>query len=248
MGLQGRLTRERMTYTMPPVSPLYPMPPIHAPGVETLTVTYETDTAAALEYLPSVLEIVEPATVTVGIFHIVEGSLGSYYEANMFIPALHEGKLVRYSPLMLVTNDMAMNYGREVLGLPKKKAHIAMEHRPEGVIGYAERPAGYRLLSLGVALETEIDLTTVQPVPGVPAVGLRIIGEPEGSDPKVRMELVEAMSAWQMKEQWTGKGSISFTPARQIDNWNIMPVKRIVSAGYGVCDIQIPWPRLLAVL
>jgi acetoacetate decarboxylase len=167
----------------------------------------------------------------------------------MFIAALHEGTLIRYSPQMLVTNDMAMNYGREVLGLPKKKAHIVLENRPEGVLGYAERPRGHRLLTLGIALERSVDLSTLPVTPPVPAVALRLIGEPVGSDPEVRVELIETTSTWQLKEQWTGTGTINFPNSTGgIDDWGMLPVKKILAAGFGRCDIQIPYPRLLATL
>jgi acetoacetate decarboxylase len=228
---------------MPATAPSFAAPPLACTNVETLTVSYETDVEAALDVLPSVLELAEPATATLGIFHIGQGALGSYHEANLFIDARFEGNPCRYAVTMLVTNDGAMLFGREALGIPKKLAHIELERRPEGVFGFAERPVGHRLISVGVALEE-----CVEPAPteGVPAAALRIIPEPEGKGTDASIELLSTHSRWDLKQQWRGSGSISFPETSCIDEWSMLPVRRITGAAFTVFDIVMPRAKLLA--
>lgn len=245
VGQKGRLTRERLGYSMPPTSPLYPFPPMKLRNVEAITVVFETDPEAALQVLPEPLELREPATASIAVFFVPESSIGSYYEALYVLNASSAGRPIRYDVLSLLTGDQAMAFGREVLGVPKKLGHVRLEKRAEGIFGYAERPLGNRLLSIGVALEECMDISSGGG-PSESAVSLRMIGQPEGSVPEVSMELIETPSSWELLEQWRGTGSVSFPSASQIDNWQILPVGRITGAFYSRYHIEIPVPRLLA--
>ncbi len=61
MSKEGRLTKEKFGGNMPMDAPLYSMPPIYYKDVETLNITYETNTEAALDLLPEGLTLPEPA-------------------------------------------------------------------------------------------------------------------------------------------------------------------------------------------
>jgi acetoacetate decarboxylase len=248
MGLQGRLTRERLGYSMPPTSPLFPKPPVSYTGVETVAVSFETDAEAALDVLPEALELPEPAIATAGIYRIPASTLGSYHEAYLVLNALWEGKPCRYDIMFMVTNDMALSYGREILGVPKVLGHVLLEKTYEGVFAYAERPKGHRLLSLGVALEERMDVAEAASAPVPPAVGLRIIGQPEGAEEDVTAELIETGTKRVVHEQWRGTGMVAFPERSQINDWGVLPVNKIIGAFFSRMDVELPAPRLLAKL
>jgi acetoacetate decarboxylase len=224
---------------MPATAPLFPPPPIALRNVESLSITFETDEDSALEILPSVLELATPATATIGVFALPTSALGSYREANLYLSAMYEGRPCRYCAMFMVTNDQALAFGREVQGVPKKLGHVVFERTAQGVYGYAERPAGHRLLSLGLGLERAIE---PQPAPSIPAVALRTIGQPDGS---LAADLIETRSTWVLTSQWLGTGSIAFPEHSDVDNWEMLPVVGIRSAAYSTFDIVINRPRLL---
>jgi len=161
------------------------------------------------------------------------------------LPCLFEGQPHRYDVMFMVTNDIAFALGRETHGASKKMGNVMLEVRNEGVFGYAERPQGHRLLTVGVAPEQYIE-----PDPGslnvVPSVSLRVIGQPAGCDPDVTMELIQTPAKWTIQEQWSGPGMIGFPESSAIDNWQVLPVKKIVGAFFSKVDIEIPLPNLLA--
>jgi acetoacetate decarboxylase len=231
---------------MPAASPLFPRPPMQLKNAEAISVTYLTDTEAALDVLPECLELREPATSTLSLFYVPNSSIGSYYEALWLINATFEGKPIRYDVLSILTNDQAMTFGREVLGVAKKLGYVHLEHRPEGVFGWAERPLGQRLVSVGIALEEQMDVSQAAGPPES-ACSLRILHHPspEGGQGEIAIELLEAPSTWQLLEQWKGTGNIAFGSS-PTDDWEILPVKEVVGAFYSKYDIQIPVPRLLA--
>lgn len=246
--LKGKLARACLGYTMPPTSPLFPRPPIVYRDVESVGVMYETDSGAALDILPEPLELDEPAMATLGVYQITKSGLGAYCEAYLSLSVRFQGEPKRYSAMFLVTNDMAMAMGREVLGVPKKLGKVIFERHPEGIFAYGERPTGNRLFSITVAPEYPIEPPAPwAPIPG--AVALRMIGEPTTNvqDPApVSVELLETPSRRRVIEMWSARGSISFPNRSEIDNWQILPVNRVIDAFFAKIDVELPPAKLLA--
>ncbi len=245
MAQRGKLTISDVAHTMPAISPIFPRFPIMCKNVENISVVFETDRDSALAVLPDLLELPEPATAILNILRIPESAMGSFNEASLVLQVLWRGELCRYNILQFVTNDMALVLGREVLGSPKKLAHIEMAMRAEGMFGYVERPKDHRLLALGVSLDEAID-TGSAAVPSTASLGLRVLYHPEGETPEVTAELLETRSTWRPLSQWRGRGLVAFPAQSAIDDWAILSVREIKSALYSRFDIEIPRPRLLA--
>lgn len=245
MSLRGRLTRERMGFTMPPTSPLFAYPPVVYKDVESVSVTFETDREAALDLLPSVLQLDEPATATLGMFGIKESTLGSYTEAYLALNVLWNGEPRRYGITYLVTNDMGLTYGREVLGVPKKLGTARVERGLEGIFGTAER-GGSKLFTVGIALGHALKVSPDAPT--IPACALRLIGQPEGAEADVAAELIETASKRVVHEMWDGIGMISFPAGGTGNEFAALPVNKIIASFYARIDVELPYPKLLATM
>lgn len=242
---RGRLTFDKLQYSMPATSPLYPAPPIRCPEVESVMISFETDRDIALSLLPEPLELMEPASGLLGLLHIPYGAIGTYDEALLVLNCTYKGVPYRYDVGFLVTNDLSLAFGREALGAPKKLGHVVLEHRNEGVYGYAERPKGHRILSLGMTLEEQIqpDSLTGQLFAG--SICLRVIPNPEGHDIPLMADLIEIPVERQLVEMWRGTGSISFPETSAIDDWSVLPVNKITDAIYSVAHVDMLGPKLL---
>jgi acetoacetate decarboxylase len=68
MAMFGRLTLDKMGYSMPVDAPAYQAPPYHYRNAQAISIKFETDVEAALEALPAPLELVEPATANLSFY------------------------------------------------------------------------------------------------------------------------------------------------------------------------------------
>lgn len=245
MPRSGRLTRDRFPYTMPTVAPLYPPPPWNLPDTEVLTIAFQTDLQAALDILPDMLEIQEPATASVSLFHMPATAIGSWYEALYVINATFEGRPVRYDVFALLTHDGALAFGREVLGAPKKLGDVFLERLGDSVSGYAARPEGSRLVELDVTLEQQLDGDQAI-VPKEFATCLRILPQAdEEGGTQSAVDLLEPPTSFSLTTQWRGTGTITFGASKS-DNWDVLPVKKVTGVFYTIYNIVLNPPRLLA--
>lgn len=242
MSEPGRITKDRLGYTMPVTAPLFGRPPVHYRARETLVVRYETDPDAALEVLPSCLELPGKAMATIGIQEIVDSSLGTYREAFLAVDALWRGEAKRYLiVLALTSNDAALVWGREVSGAPKTTGVVAFNKLPEGVLGYVERPAGERLATVEFRRDEWVDpaTLTIQPAP---FVCLRVQINPEGVEPRVHAELIETPSDVQLLEYWRGSAQLAVA---QTGPWGSLPLEQIEDAWLMQTHATLGWPKLL---
>ncbi|MCA1458926.1 acetoacetate decarboxylase family protein [Bradyrhizobium sp. BRP22] len=96
------------------------------------------------------LPAANPATGIVGIACYGSSTVGPYLEHYSGIQVRDPGgETGYYIPYIYVTtNDAALASGREVLGAPKKLAHITLTQEGGLIQGTLERSAGKRLLTL----------------------------------------------------------------------------------------------------
>ncbi|HXT09460.1 MAG TPA: acetoacetate decarboxylase family protein [Roseiarcus sp.] len=243
MGARGRLTLERLGYSMPSDAPAYQAPPYHYRGAQAISIKFETDPEAALEVLPEPLELIEPACANLSIHWYPFTTFGPYHEAILRLYARHEGKPLTYIQQIFVDTEPPMLAGREVWGYPKKLAKIGFEHDRDMIVGTLERPARMRLASVVMRPEQPV----AQLGSNGPTTGLRIIpsADPATTRPALA-ELIAAESQHKLREAWEGPGSISFPDHSAFDPVDRFPVRRIVKAIYMDYDITLPAGRVIA--
>lgn len=243
MPKTGRLTLEKMGYSMPVDSPAYQAPPYHYRNAQAIAVKFETDLDAALEALPAPLQLIEPATANLSFYWYPFTTFGPYHEVILRLYAQHEGKPLTYVQQIFVDTEPPMLAGREIWGFPKKLATIGLARDRDMIVGTLERPAGVRLASMIVRPE--------QPISNLPSsgptTGLRIIPAAEaGATRPACAELVAADTQHTIREAWEGTGSISFPDHSALDPVDRFPVKRILKSTYMEYDIMLPAGRIIA--
>ena len=86
------------------------------------------DERVARRWLPPGVGLARPATATVFVSRFPETSFGSVYdEAGVFFHVRRRFRDAVFCPWMVVTDDVALVVGRELLGYPKKMARIAFD-------------------------------------------------------------------------------------------------------------------------
>lgn len=243
MARIGRLTLDKMGYSMPVDAPAYQAPPFHYRNAQAISIKFETDLDAALDALPAPLELIEPATANLSFYWYPFTTFGPYHEAILRLYAQYEGKRLTYIHQIFVDTEPPMLAGREIWGFPKKMATIGFRWERDTICGTLERPSGVRLATMLVRPEQPI---TDLPSSG-PTTGLRIIpsAEPGVLRPALA-ELVAADTEHHIREAWEGTGSVSFPDHSALDPVDRFPVRRVIKATYMEYDIKLPAGRVIA--
>lgn len=243
MTRMGRMTREKLGYSMPADAPAYQAPPYHYRNAQSVSVRFETEPDAALEVLPAPLTLIEPATAILSFYWYPFTTFGPYHEVILRLSAEHEGERLTYVQQIFVDTEPPMLAGREIWGFPKKLATIGFGRERDMVFATLERPSGIRLAS--VVMRPEQPLLNLPP--SGPTVGMRIIPPVSGGSP-VSAEIIAADTQHTIREAWQGPGSISFLEHSALDPVDRFPVKRVLKATYMEYDILLPEGRIMAKL
>jgi acetoacetate decarboxylase len=241
--MKGRLTLDRLGYSMPSDAPAFQAPPYHYRNAQAISIKFETDPESALDVLPAPLELIEPASANLSFYWYPFTTFGPYHEAILRLYARHEGKPLTYVAQIFVDTEPPMLAGREVWGYPKKLARIGLDRDKDMVVGWLERPQGVRLATVIMRPE--------QPAGPLasngPTTGLRIIPSAQPGENRTALaELVAADTQHTIREAWEGPGSISFPDYSALDPVNRFPAKRIIKAVYMEYDILLPAGRVIA--
>jgi acetoacetate decarboxylase len=243
MARMGRLTRDKMGFSMPVDAPAYQAPPYHYRRAEAISVKFETDLDAALEALPAPLELIEPATAALSFYWYPFTTFGPYHEMILRLYAQHEGKPLTYLQQVMVDTEPPLLAGRELWGFPKKLATISFGRERDMIYGAVERPVGFRLAS--VIVRPERPMTTF--AKGGPTCGMRIIPGVDGdAATPACAEIIAAQTEHTIHHAWEGAGSIDFAQHSALDPLDRFPVIRILKATYMEYDILLPAGRVIA--
>ncbi|MCX8172254.1 MAG: acetoacetate decarboxylase family protein [Archaeoglobaceae archaeon] len=197
-----------------------------------------------------------PPHAAVFITNYPYSTLGPYYEMFSLIQIEHKGSIGYYIPYIYVTNDAALASGREVVGAPKKLAHIGIVKENDIILGYLERPKGKRLLSLTVKPEQRIpeDLVNTFLQRRVECYSLRLLPPIEGGDGVA--QLVKWISYIDIHEDgeervtydhvklgrkriWSGDATITYDSPSISDPVHKIPVKDLLLGAYINFDMAL---------
>ncbi len=133
-------------------------------GARILGVMFETRQETVKNLLPPPLEPLDSPTGMMFIANYPETNLGpGYREAALFLGCSYEGEPGNYCLSMPIDSEESRLYnGRDIFGLPKKKASIHLEEDDSRVTGWVERH-GIRLVEIDAQLSGSLPDF---PVPG----------------------------------------------------------------------------------
>ncbi len=98
-------------------------------GAVFFAVRVALDARMAKKWLPPGVSLARPAVATVFASHFPETSFGSVYdEAGVFFHVRRRLRDAVFCPWMVVTDDVALVVGRELLGYPKKLARVTFRY------------------------------------------------------------------------------------------------------------------------
>lgn len=128
--------------------------PRFGPG-RRLTVEFEMDREQYLALLPPPMEAVEGSVAVVGIGEWSSNCVGAYNGGSISLIASYGGVVGGVALNMWMDSEPAVQFGRDVLGEPKKIAKTGFELTGQGVEAWIER-GGVRIVELRAELGAEL--------------------------------------------------------------------------------------------
>jgi acetoacetate decarboxylase len=230
----GKLTRSNLAQTMPVHADPLSFTNATFRGVNQVTFTCRTNTAAAAALLPAELEIEEDPEVSVMFLSYGFSSVGPFREYIHIIHARFRGEEVGFVPHIFISNERGMLAGREREGYPKLLGEIDFDMNQPNVYGLVtarlSRPAGITLAQ-GIFRPGELvgQISADEPQV-VKAIGLRVFGSAVPGGPLAVCELVPSALEFFSGEIWSGDGSLMFTGASTFSALHELPIVGTVEA------------------
>src|SRR5208283_12368 len=209
---------------------------------EMLTVFWETKREIIAKLLPPPLKPTPyPIAYAFVAFYPSTNFEVTYMETALFIPAAFNGEEGGYCLSMPVTNDMALIYGREIFGFPKKLANIHYKKKGDTVVGWTKRH-GKRFMKISANLTGKfndpamLDIITANPInedgsSTITSYNFKYFPAPEGCAFDYNPRLVKQETVFRPKEMLFGEAQIIFKPS-DYDPWAEIEVVKMLGAIY----------------
>ncbi len=246
MGVQGRLTKNKMGTNMPVDAPAYHRKPFYYKKARWLRFEYETDADCAAELLPEQLSLTDRPTASLSFADYPWSTIGVYREAILSIQAIYGEEEFSYLTYLVLDKNTPILVGRELYGFPKKMGCVEFVQDEDLTAAYMERPRTIRICSGVMRPEQQLE-----PLPdGTPLKGcaLRVIPSPEKDQDHSLVELIQTELILSSIEMWTGPGGCHFTGASVLDPWHKVPVKQMLGSSYMIFDFELSYGRILETL
>jgi len=235
-------------YSMPLDSPLYDESPWEYDNCEAIAAFVALDeTAEGL--LPEGLEpYSKPIQGGYWISHYPFSTLGEYYEALLVIQVKDfNGNMGYYIPYIYVTNDAALAAGREVVGAPKKLAHIDLQKEYNTITGVLERPKGKRLLTVTMFPNARAEGPLIDAIlpRETPLLSLRVIPSLKGGKPEIAQliswaAVIDFHKDTQGRQKlWVGPASVTYDSPSAVDPIHELKIIETITALYFKFDMAL---------
>jgi acetoacetate decarboxylase len=226
---------------MPGNTPLFAKLPQYFPDSEVLQVVFEADPNGIAELVPEDLEVPVPAEAMITFFKFPFSTLGPYNEFAVDVKVLLDGQEKYFTAYNYVNSDVGLAAGREIWGVPKKFGVLDIVKYYDLVMGYLERPPGYRLVTAIIRPE---EPAQVQPL-SITRLALKII-PPAGDGAKAIVQLVDRYRhRLTPKTAWTGPCTLAFNNPSDIDPLYRLGFKRVIRCVYGIFDYVLDFGRVV---
>jgi acetoacetate decarboxylase len=230
----GRLGQDTLAHTSPALAPLYPAPPWPLKNASVLKIAYETDAAPVLQWLPPRLSRSAPPYAIVTVARFPESPVGPFSLAAQYI-GCRAGMFVRAFTIQAVTeNATALAALREVWGYPCTLGTITFD--PKSPAATVKNERGETLAEVSIADAKPIDPEAIR---FDPVLNVRAVPSLEEGRTHDLLQLLQIDPEHEISESLRGKGSLN------LDGWNVLPVRNIISAVTCTLNTELPLARFV---
>jgi acetoacetate decarboxylase len=174
---------------------------------------------------------------------MVAPGLGDYYEVSQGISVSLNGESLSFRPSMYASNVATILDGREIWGLPKKFDSPMLAVQNDTLVGTLEYSGSLVARATMGYKYHEMDPEEARKCLSIPGVVLKLIPHVD-SKPRI-LELVRfEYKDLVLKGAWSDPGALelfhhALAPLAEL------PVREIVSVRHTICDITLPYGKVV---
>ena len=247
MSNKGRLQPSQWGSIMPAHQPLAHRPPYYYRNTEMVMVQFETDRDAALDLLPSDLELLEPATAFMVMEQNHWTTIGGYGEVYLGIMCLWNGEPHAYVPGVYVTGENSQILGREIWGFGKRRCSNFEIRQNDNSEVEAIMDINPDDRALRAVMKPQ-DNATEEALAPIPLICLKVIPDVEGGTAPALAQLTSVVFKAEpfvgpdgKIEAFSGPGAIEIAKGCDVD----VPVKEIQACIYARFTADLPYGKVL---
>ena len=230
----GRLGQDILAHTSPALAPLYPAPPWPLKNASVLKITYETDAAPILQWLPPRLSRSAPPYAIVTFARYPESPVGPFSLAAQCI-GCRAGMFVRAFTIQAVTdNTTALAALREVWGYPCILGTIDIVK--DALSATVKNAQGEVLAEASITDAKPIDPEAMR---FDPVLNVRAVPSLEEGRTHDLLQLLQIDPELVIGESLRGRGSL------QLGGWDVFPVRNIISSVSCTVNTELPLARFV---
>jgi hypothetical protein len=230
----GRLGQDLLAHTSPALAPLYPPPPWPLKNVRVLKITYETDAAPVIQWLPPRLSRSAPPYAIVTVAHYPESPVGRFSLGAQYI-GCRASMFVRAFTIQAVTdNTTALAALREVWGYPCTL----------GTIQLAADCSSATVKNSDGGILAEASITDARPIDPEavrfdPVLNVRAVPSLEEGRTHDLLQLLQIDPDHEIGDSVRGTGSL------KLDGWGVLPVRNIIASVSCTLNTELPLARFV---
>ena len=242
----GEIQDQKMAYTMPRTSPLYPSPPIQYRNKRILTIIFRTTPEILKKLVPKPLV---PNPLNLMFFYVSELNIEmsdtetySYLEAGIGVPAAFSKTLGNYAVYLYLDKALPIAGGREVWGWPKKDAAISFNEK-EGKIRASLERLGFPIVTVDASLSEKVEPIPSSPI--LPWYNMKIIPSVEKNAPPEVLQLTSTINTnSKIKELYGCRAELKFQSS-PFDNLGEIEILGITDATFQVNDFVMDYGKII---
>ena len=234
----------KQAFAMPAYSPTYPPGPYRFINREYLIITYETDIDRLRALVPEPLKIADPFVKYEFIRMPDSSGFGDYTESGQVIPVHYKGVLGNYVHSMFLDCEPPIAAGREIWGFPKTLANPSLQVNKdvlEGKLLY--RGTQIALATMGYKYQLADKEAIYKEFTQTPNYLLKIIPHVDGTQ-RICELVSHNLTDVTIKGAWGGPGALELIHHAMAPVADL-PVRRIVSAVHILCDLTLPYGKVV---
>ena len=231
---------------MPAARPSFPAGPYRFTDRQYMVISYETDPQLIRKHLPEPLEPLDEPLVNCSWIAMPDGSgFGSYTGCALSIPCRFNREELSFNAQMYLDDGAPIVAGREIWGYPMKYAHPTLEVATDtltGTLTYAGELVAMGTMSYKHESLAD-DIKGAAAMLAKTQVNLKLIPGVDGK-PEICELVAYRLTDIKVKGAWHGAARLHLSPHVNAPLADL-PVRRIVGAHHLVCDLTLPYGRVL---
>jgi acetoacetate decarboxylase len=211
------------------------------PGARTLKIVFETDSQAALNWLPPSLGRTSPAYGIITATRYPESPIGPFSLAVQYIGCRARTFIRAFALHAVADSTPAVAALRELWGFPATLGGVRLragQRSARALVSAGGEPLADIRLSGGESCDPAL-------IRFDPVLNVRLIGSIHPGKRHALLEMIQIDPDSTIADAMRGRPHLDYPSAAQGNSWRLLPPLNMISAAYAVMDTELPLARFV---